>query len=79
MKVLCVNKGNFEWVSGRRVESPLVEGDEYVVMWDQQEPEGLYYALAEFGDDIGFLATLFIPISDVCETEMEREYNKALI
>lgn len=70
MRVLCIRNGNYDYVTKRRMDSLLCEGEVYTVIHRQEEEEGLYYGLAEFGIHTGFHSELFIPLSDIDETEI---------
>lgn len=68
---MCIN------ANGLGPDGPrIVFGQIYGVL-TESNPDGcgLCYALTEFGEDIYFRADRFVPLSDINEEEMEREYK----
>lgn len=78
MKVLCL-----EYIppvpNGRIAPGPEV-GDVDLVINDGYDKDlGRYYCLQRFGWHIGYSQRHFALISEVDETEMERNYKKELV
>lgn len=72
-------EGNFEFVTGQRIGSPVKVGVEYHVIHEQQEPEGLYYSLIEFHPDMGFAAVLFVDLPEQSADEMGEESRESIV
>ena len=76
MKVICIN------TSGHinPLVDKLVEGNTYEVIDDKMLFEMLHYIIfghefASDGTECAYVAADFVPISEIDETEMERNYN----
>lgn len=80
MKVLCVEKSSDKcWNSGKKVPVPIV-GEVYTVTDSVIERRGeLFYELESFPPRIYYESILFIPLSDISETNFQREYKKELV
>jgi hypothetical protein len=73
MKVLCIEGGNIPCWTQIKKDEILTEGQIYNVI-DQEIFVGtLYYVLEELGFENAFDSDLFVPLSDVDETEFVRE------
>ncbi len=71
MKVLCINSKGF-----LNQMPPVIEGEKYTVI-DDTVVAGDGKTYYEFAEIPGYYywQPRFIPISDISETEMERNYN----
>ncbi len=70
MKVVCIDEGiTRKCINSSRISARLIEGKIYTVL----KTVGKYYILEELEPDLGYEAQLFIPLSTIDETEMERE------
>lgn len=70
MKVICIQEARHNHVTLEEKESPIKVGNEYRVLHQQEEFGKLYYALIEFGMDLGISAECFAPLSNIDETEL---------
>lgn len=75
-KVICIQEARHNHVTLEEKESPVKVGQTYHILHEQTEFGKLYYALVEFGIDLGIAAECFAPCSDISETEFIREYKK---
>ena len=76
MKVLCINSKGFI-----NPVPPIQEGKEYIVIKFQENPNGDgkdYYRLKGIKYSWYWTAR-FVPVSDIDETEFERNYLKQLV
>lgn len=72
MRVICIDEGiTRKCINSDRISSKLIEGEIYTVACTR----GKYYILAELEPDLGYESKLFAPLSEINETEMERNYN----
>lgn len=71
MKVMCIDSTTEPgWLP---VE--LKEGEIYTVIDSMNDNDGSWYMLLEGDPGAWYEAKYLIPISDISETEMERNYN----
>lgn len=70
---MCLRECRHDHVTLTEISSPVFVGNIYAVIHSQVEFGKLYYALKEFGEDIGFEADAFAPLSEVDETELVNE------
>lgn len=79
MKVLCIND-SFYAVSNRVINFPLPKMGEIYTVTNTRFCKcgcGIYvFELLECQNGAGFDTECFVPISDIDETEMERNYKK---
>lgn len=78
MKVLCIQKDT-KIVTGIGENFLLVEGNTYTVTYMDIYKGEQYYELEEFGWQELFIAKLFIPLSNIDETELIKEREEQLI
>lgn len=84
MKVLCIN-GKFnrlEHALKRFPCNPPVEGNEYEVTFVGKCRCGCeieLYKISSISENIGWPTNHFIPLSEIDETEFERNYQKELV
>ena len=79
MKVMCIKETEYNHITLVKQASPVKCGKIYHVLYEHKEFGILYYALQEFGKDIGFQAKAFIPLSNIDENKFERDYTKQAI
>jgi hypothetical protein len=72
VKVICVKKDGTDADTGLPCVPLLVEGNSYIAI-DIFDKE--YYILSEFGRAESFHMSLFVPLSEIDETKMERNYQ----
>lgn len=79
MKVICIEGakiGDNTWLGiPVRPDQMIYEGEVYTVLSEVNHPYGPAYFLAEKPADLTYQKRRFIPLSDISETEMKREYN----
>lgn len=71
MKVLCIDDSNLEY-------GFLKYGDVYTVIGEENHMGLICYFLEEIVGE-SYVKTRFIPLSEIDETEFERNYNKELV
>lgn len=84
MRVMCIDR---EWTylnSNQPLPPPFpIFGEVYTVAGEINDETGEFYILQEFvdafGDDEGWEKCGFIPVSEMDEENMERNYNFAKI
>lgn len=80
-KVICINNGPIAKATGKMCSAPeLIEGNPYTV---ESECEDIFGNIGYVLEEVkctnnslgGYKSDRFIPLSDISETEMSREYN----
>lgn len=77
MKVLCIKKATRNTVTGKPIKSSTTEGRIYNAVGDDPTDKE-YYIFSEFPyyeTRLSFWKGNFIPVSEIDETEMVREYD----
>ena len=79
MKVICIQTDT-KTVKGPQVPTNSVkEVEVYTVIGGERFNNKQYYRLAEMDYWTVYLSDLFVPLSQIDETEFERNYNKELV
>lgn len=76
MKVFCINDEYWGVKGVRKMTKGPKYGDICTVVETDSLGDCIFYVLQEWGKDEVFDAKEFIPLSDISETEMERNYIK---
>lgn len=74
MKVVCIKDGQWHSTDEPAKKYPSY-GEVYTVVDSEKDGDATFYIFAELAPDEAFYSRRFIPISDISETEMERNYN----
>jgi hypothetical protein len=72
-KVLCISTCEYNHITLEQKPSPVKEGNPYTVIEVINMFNNTYYALDEIGIETGFIASAFIPLSEVDETSFIRK------
>ena len=75
MRVICIQKDTTT-VHGPDTPGKLIEGEAYTVTGVEKFMGKDYYTLSEFSPLHSFWVELFIPCSDIDETELEYNAEK---
>lgn len=73
MRVLCIQKANFRNGNTAQGFKQPVENEVYNTVAEFNDSGHIWYILAEFGFNDWFISGMFIPLSDLDETELENE------
>lgn len=75
-KVICINSGaTLKCRNSERIAAGVIEGHVYSVLETKEAGGSYFYILREMEPDIGYEISLFAPVSEIDETNMERNYN----
>lgn len=73
MRVLCIDACDWNYLQETPSEALLVVGDVYHVIEQFEACGRAFYVLSEYGAQMGFDAELFLPLSDLDETEIHKD------
>jgi hypothetical protein len=80
MKALCIQTICYDLISKRYITPILLKGDVVTIIHEQEDREGIFYAFAETGLEIGFHSKYFVKLPDVeyLEEAEETQLNHQL-
>lgn len=73
MKVICIDNSGYSRLGTLKASDFLKEGETYTVVRELEDRDA--YIIAEVDHPDGCRKYRFIPLSQIDETEMERNYN----